>query len=73
MKTINLLNEQELHFDDDTAAAWAVAYGYCSENNKMSWLFTQCNNNNMENAYKELPIVQGKKTISCGNWAAYLN
>ena len=72
MKTINLLNEQELHFDNNTAAIWAVAYGYCSENNKMSWLFNHCHNKSLTEAYKELPIAQGKKTITCGDWSAYL-
>lgn len=70
MKTYNLATGIEMDFDSKTASVWAVAYGYCEENNLMSWLFSHAHNNTLEEAYKKLPITIGKHSIACGDWAA---
>lgn len=70
MKTYNLKDDREMSFDANTTSAWAVAYGYCEDNNLMSWLFRNAQDNTLEAAFKELPIKVCKHSISCGDWAA---
>ena len=73
MNAINLMNNIEYSFDEKTAPIYAVCYAYCEENLRLSWFFNHCHSNTLENAYKELPIITGKNTIACGDWAAKLN
>ena len=72
MKTFNLIDHRELHFDDATAPEWAVAYAYCEDHNMLSWLFSACHSKDMARAYGVLPFTRGKHSIACGDWAALL-
>jgi hypothetical protein len=72
MKTFNLANDQEYTFDDATTPEWAVAYGYCSEHNLMSALFASAQDGCLEEFFAKLPTIRGKKSISCGDWAALI-
>lgn len=68
MYAINLATGAEVHFDKATTPEWAVAYGFCEENSKLSWLFHSCRENDGE--WQKLPFVYGKTSVSLGDWAA---
>ena len=73
MKTVlNLATFDKMSFMDDISSEWAVAYAYCENNNLMSWLFNNRWDNTLEKAYKELPMIYGKLTVACGDWACKL-
>lgn len=57
-------------FAEHTVPAYAVAYAYCEKNSKMSWLFSHVHASTLDNAYKELPMTYGKKSVACGDFAA---
>tara|TARA_R110000851_G_scaffold328133_1_gene498420 strand:+ start:1126 stop:1350 length:225 start_codon:yes stop_codon:yes gene_type:complete len=67
--TYNLSTGQELHFSVDTTPTWRVAYGYCQDNNLLSWLYGT--RNNLEAITNKLDIKQSISgmTLSCGDWA----
>lgn len=70
MYAFNILTDEEIHFDDATTAEWAVAYGYCEENNLMSILFHHCHDKTLPQFYKKLPMIYGRFSVGCGDWAA---
>ena len=72
IKAINLSSNQELFFTDDISPIWALAYGYCTENNLMSWLFS--NQSDLNYIKQKLNIKTSKSglTMNCDNWAIIL-
>jgi len=72
MKAFNLHTNQEIHFDASTTPEWAVAYGYCAENNLMSALFKSAQDKKFPEFLKTLPTTRGQVSIACGDWAASL-
>lgn len=72
LRVYNLLTNDEMSFDRDTDPEYAVAYAYCGDNNRMSWLFEHVHSNTFGEAKKELPITRGAKTVSCGHWATLI-
>ena len=68
MYTINALTGDDVHFDDNTAAEYAVAYAYCEENNLMSALFSHCRAGTLPAFYKTLPMMYGRRSVACGDW-----
>lgn len=71
MKSVNLSTLEELYFDENTTALWAVCYGYCEEHNLMSALFASAQDKKFEDFAKKLPVMYGKKTASAGDWTAF--
>jgi hypothetical protein len=72
MRAFHLTQNVEHIFDENTAPEWAVAYGYCEENNLMSALFAAAHGMRLLAFYKTLPFTYGQKSIACGDWAALL-
>lgn len=70
MYTFNIITDEEMHFDDATSAEYAVAYGYCEENNMMSEFFYHCHALTLPEFYKKLPMTYGRMSTACGDWAA---
>lgn len=62
----NLASPEIVQFDKETLPIYGVAYCYCMANNKISWFF----NTDKNQVYNALPIVKGKHSISCGDYAA---
>ena len=70
MYTFNALTGDEVHFDDNTAAEYAVAYAWSEEHNLMSALFYHCHALTLPEFYKTLPMIYGKQSVGCGDWMA---
>ena len=70
MYAFNILTDEEIHFDGRTSAEYAVAYAYCEENNLMSTLFSHCLSLTLQEFYKTLPMIYGRQSVGCGDWAA---
>ena len=70
MYAFNALTDQEVIFDDNTAAEYAVAYAYCEEHNLMSALFCHCHALTLPEFYKTLPMMYGRRSVGCGDWMA---
>ena len=70
MYTFNALTGDEVHFDDNTVAEYAVAYAWCEEHNLMSALFYHCHALTLPEFYKTLPMIYGKQSVGCGDWMA---
>jgi len=70
VRALNLSTGVEMTFDPNTVPDYAVAYGYCEEHNRMSWLFAHVHDNRMDEVYRHLPMLHGEKTVSCGDWCA---
>jgi hypothetical protein len=66
----NLTRDQSVSFDEATTPLWAVCYAYCEENNRMSALFASAQDNKFLDFAKTLPVTVGKRSITCGDWAA---
>jgi hypothetical protein len=65
LRVFNLLNDQEIFFDDHTVPEYAVRYCHAVESEKLaSWFF----NATLEER-EILKITNGRKSIACGNWA----
>ena len=69
-KAISLISDSEMTFDSDTTPEWALAYAYCEETNRLSWLFHSCRENDGE--WQKLPFQYGKHSVNLGDWAASL-
>ncbi len=66
-KVINLNNGNEFFYMDHIEDMHCVAQAYCSQNNLLSW-FNAMVEQKIHNALKSLPIVEGEKTIACGDF-----
>ena len=64
---INLSTQEEQHFH--TSHEWAVCYCYCMEHNKTSEILAMANDGKFDEYKKTLPVIIGKWSISCGDWA----
>lgn len=71
-KVFNLASDSISQFSDDLSSIYCVAYCYCQDNNMMSKLFYNLHNKTLESLYTQLPIVMGKNTVSCGDFACKL-
>ena len=69
-KAFNLLDNREVEFDKRTTPQWAVAYAYCEQENRLSWLFQSCLDNDGD--WQKLPFQYGKHSVALGDWAAKL-
>jgi len=65
---INLSTNEEHTYDDNVSKIQAVCTSYCTSESLASWFFSLLHNG-MD--YTEtLPISNGSKSISCGDWTA---
>lgn len=62
--------EPAFEFDHLTVPEYAVAYAYCEEMGKLSWLFGHVNANTVHLALKELPVITTATIVACGDFAA---
>lgn len=71
MKVFNLLNNTELEFDDKTVDVYAVVYAHVTEDRPelSSTFFNSVHDKTLETFYKSMPIIIGRSSVSCGNWA----
>ena len=65
-KVMNLSSNEEFSFDDSVSDLTAVCECYCLANNLGSWFFAFLNNG--MNFTESLPIVEGDKTLACGDY-----
>ena len=68
MYAFNALTDDEVHFDDNTAAEYAVAYAWSEEHNLMSALFHHCRAGILPAFYTTLPMMYGRRSVACGDW-----
>lgn len=70
---VNLETWEIHHFDEKTTPEWAVAYGYCEQNNLMSALFSAAQDMRLAEFFKTLPLTSFERKTGfgayCGDWA----
>jgi hypothetical protein len=68
-KVINLYDETEYHYADRVSDLRCVCTSYCINNNLSRWWFALIDNDmDTTNAISSLPIVDGDKTLACGDY-----
>ena len=72
---MNLATGEEMTFDRVTTPEYAVAYGYCQENNLLSWFFASVHDAAEQKRAtplwrEKLEFIYGQRSVACGNWAA---
>ena len=68
-KVMNLSNDTELHYANRVPDLYAVCASYCYANNLTSWWNELVQNNMVHtNAISSLPIIEGNKTLACGDF-----
>lgn len=75
LKVFNLISDEELYFDINTAPEYAVRYAYCTEQRPelATWFFFSCAQGNCQAEIEaRLPIVRGTVSIACGDWACLI-
>jgi hypothetical protein len=67
---VNLSTGEELHFDHATDPLYALAYGYYSEQDKLTWFFGEVYNGDegLKQWRDPLHYRFGQRTISLGDW-----
>lgn len=73
MQAFNLATCEEITFDENTTALWAVCYGYCQEHNLLSALFSSAQESRFEQFADTLPLVYGNRSVEVGDWSAICN
>lgn len=71
-KAINLITASVYEFDNKTVPAYAVAYAYCTDNNRTSELFYHVHNFSLDSLYDKLPMHYGNFSVACGDWVCKL-
>lgn len=71
----NLLENSSMSFDDKTDPEYAVCYAYVTTDapELSSAFFAAIHGGSFEAFKTKLPIVRGKDTVACGDWAALLD
>ena len=67
-KVINLATNEEHIYGDSVSKLQAVCTSYCTDEPLASWFFSLLYNG--MDYTPSLPITDGAKSISCGDWAA---
>ena len=73
IKTYNLKTDEVQEFDEETSPEWAVAFAYCEQNNRLSWLYRYQQKNELTKAYALLPMRTGPRSVACGDWSCVLS
>jgi hypothetical protein len=71
MQVFHLIDDRQAHFSDSVTPLEAVTHIYCEENNLMSAWFSNRQSNFYE-FVKTLPVTYGKHSVSCGDWACFV-
>lgn len=68
MITVHSLSEdKELHFDDNTVLEYALVYAYTQDDPDAFHKFLNASYTGID--YSEYPLVYGKYSIACGDYA----
>lgn len=70
IRVFHALSNVELTFAGSVGASYAVAYGYCEENHRMSELFSHQQDGKLDELLAKLPMTYGKQSVGCGDWMA---
>ena len=66
---INLSDNTEYHYSNRVPDLYCICASYCYNNNLTSWWNSLVDNNMVHtNAISSLPIINGDKTLSCGDY-----